>query len=65
MMGVPKEEVDELLQNVEADLRIAAFDQEEKRLKQRNTQRSYILPKLPQGNYIFCDFQTPSLPGIE
>ncbi|KAL6561438.1 hypothetical protein OROMI_017039 [Orobanche minor] len=65
MMGVPKEEVDELLQNVEADLRIAGFDQEEKRLKQRNTQRSYILPKLPQGNYIFCDFQTLSLPGIE
>ncbi|KAL6553590.1 hypothetical protein OROGR_007432 [Orobanche gracilis] len=65
MMGVPKEEVDELLQNVEADLRIAGFDQEEKRLKQRNSHRSYILPKLPQGNYIFCDFQSLSLPGIE
>ncbi|KAK6142422.1 hypothetical protein DH2020_022770 [Rehmannia glutinosa] len=36
MMGVPKDEVDELLQNVKADLRIAGFDEEEKRLKQRN-----------------------------
>ncbi|KAK6142446.1 hypothetical protein DH2020_022794 [Rehmannia glutinosa] len=65
MMGVPKDEVDELLQNVKADLRIAGFDEEEKRLKQRNVHRSYTSPKLPQGTYIFCDFQTLSLPGIE
>ncbi|GFP96132.1 ubiquitin and wlm domain-containing metalloprotease spcc1442.07c [Phtheirospermum japonicum] len=31
MMGVPNDEVDELLQNVKADLRIAGFDDEEKR----------------------------------
>ncbi|KAI3465599.1 hypothetical protein Pfo_022262 [Paulownia fortunei] len=65
MMGVPKDEVDEVLQNAKADLRIAGFDEEEKRLKQRNVDRSYTPPKLPQGTYIFCDFRTLSLPGIE
>lgn len=65
MMGVPKDEIDEVLQNAKADLRIAGFDEEEKRLKQRNVNRSYTSPKLPQGTYIFCDFRTLSLPGIE
>ncbi|XP_057786523.1 uncharacterized protein LOC131003968 [Salvia miltiorrhiza] len=64
MMGVPKDEVDEVLQNAKADLRIAGFDEEEKRLKQRIYGRSYNSTKLPQGNYIFCDFRTLSLPGV-
>lgn len=64
MMGVPKDEVDEVLQNAKVDLRIAGFDEEEKRLKQRISGRSYNSPKLPRGNYIFCDFRTLSLPGV-
>lgn len=64
MMGVPKGEVDEVLQKAKVDLRIAGFDEEERRLKQRISRRSYNSPKLPQGNYIFCDFRTLSLPGI-
>ncbi|XP_012830116.1 PREDICTED: uncharacterized protein LOC105951263 [Erythranthe guttata] len=65
MMGVPKDEVDEVLKNAKADLRIAGFDEEEKRMKQRNINRSYSSPKLPQGTYVFCDFRTLSLPGVE
>lgn len=65
MMGVPKGEVDEVIQNEKMDLRIAGFEEEEKRLKQRISGRSYNSPKLPQGNYIFCDFRTLSLPGVE
>ncbi|KAL6577497.1 hypothetical protein OROMI_009825 [Orobanche minor] len=63
MMGVLKDEVDEVLKNAKVDLRIAGFDEEERRLKQRISGRSYA-PKLPQGTYIFCDFRTLSLPGI-
>ncbi|KAK4420563.1 hypothetical protein Salat_2006700 [Sesamum alatum] len=65
MMGVPKDEVDEVLENAKVDLRIAGFDEEEKRLKQRNADGSYTLRRLPQGPYIFGDFRTLSLPGIE
>ncbi|XP_011085479.1 uncharacterized protein LOC105167449 isoform X1 [Sesamum indicum] len=65
MMGVPKNEVDEVLENAKVDLRIAGFDEEEKRLKQRNGDGSYALPRLPQGPYIFGDFRTLSLPGVE
>lgn len=65
MMGVLKNEVDEVLQNAKADLRIAGFDEEERRLKQRLASRSYTSSKLPQGNFIFCDFRTLSLPGVE
>ncbi|KAL0405265.1 UNVERIFIED_CONTAM: hypothetical protein Slati_3840400 [Sesamum latifolium] len=65
MMGVPKDEVDEVLENAKVDLRIAGFDEEEKRLKQRYVNGSYTLPRLPQGPYIFGDFRTLSLPGIE
>lgn len=64
MMGVPKGEVDEVLQKAKVDLRIAGFEEEERRMKQRISRRSYNSPKLPQGNYIFCDFRTLSLPGI-
>lgn len=64
MMGVSENEVDEVLQNAKANLRIAGFDEEEKRLRQRMSHEPHTL-KLPQGPYIFCDFRTLQLPGIE
>ncbi|KAM1010309.1 hypothetical protein ACFX2I_045729 [Malus domestica] len=64
MMGVSENEVDEVLQNAKENLRIAGFDEEEKRLRQRMTGRPQSL-KLPQGPYIFCEFRTLQLPGIE
>ncbi|KAL2474268.1 wlm [Abeliophyllum distichum] len=65
MMGVSTEEVDEVLNNEKADLRIAGFDEEEKRLKQRKSDGRQTLLKLPQGSYIFSDFQTLNIPGIQ
>ncbi|XP_059662929.1 uncharacterized protein LOC132308742 [Cornus florida] len=65
MMGVPEVEVDEVLQNAKADLRIAGFEQEEKRLKQRMLDRPHTSLKLPHGQYIFCDFRTLHIPGLE
>lgn len=65
MMGVLKDEIDEVLQNAKADHRIAGFDEEERRLRQRNIDGHYKSWKLPQGNYIFCDFRTLSIPGVE
>ncbi|KAI3700904.1 hypothetical protein L2E82_45545 [Cichorium intybus] len=35
MMGVPKEEVDQILESSKTDMRIAGFDEEEKRMRQR------------------------------
>ncbi|BBG99937.1 hypothetical protein Prudu_009796 [Prunus dulcis] len=46
------------------NMRIAGFDEEEMRLRQRMSYRPHTL-KLPQGPYIFCDFRTLQLPGIE
>jgi hypothetical protein len=65
MMGVPETEVDEVLQNAKANLRIAGFEEEEKRLRQRRSRGPYASLKLPQGPYIFCDFRTLELPGVE
>ncbi|CAK9134754.1 unnamed protein product [Ilex paraguariensis] len=65
MMGVPKDEVDEVIQNAKTDLRIAGFDEEDKRLRQRMLDRPHTSMKLPQGTYIFCDFRTLHIPGIE
>lgn len=65
MMGVPKAEVDQVLQNAKADMRIAGFDEEEKRLKQRTLSGPSTTLKLPQGNYIFSEFRTLSIPGLE
>ncbi|KAF5176469.1 Ubiquitin and wlm domain-containing metalloprotease [Thalictrum thalictroides] len=66
MMGVFEDEIDVLSQNgTKEDLRIAGFDEEEKRLRQRMTTRPNTSLKLPQGPYIFCDFRTLHLPGIE
>ncbi|XP_062009341.1 uncharacterized protein LOC133725943 isoform X1 [Rosa rugosa] len=65
MMGAFENEVDEVLQNAKANLRIAGFDEEEKRLRQRMSDRPHTSLKLPQGPYIFSDFRTLQLPGIE
>ncbi|XP_025014855.2 uncharacterized protein LOC8265583 isoform X2 [Ricinus communis] len=65
MMGVSEDEVDKVLQNAKVDLRIAGFDEEEKRMRQRTTYRFQASPKLPQGPYIFCDFRTLQIPGME
>ncbi|KAI3852265.1 hypothetical protein MKW92_022740 [Papaver armeniacum] len=66
MMGVFENEIEEVSQiGTKADLRIAGFDEEEKRLRERMSYRSHTKLKLPQGNYIFCDFRTLQIPGIE
>lgn len=65
MLGVPKAEVDDILQSAKADLRIVGFDEEEKRMRQRISNGLQSSLKLPQGPYVFCDFRTLHLPGIE
>ncbi|XP_061343539.1 uncharacterized protein LOC133289572 [Gastrolobium bilobum] len=65
MMGVSENEVEEVLHNAKANLRIAGFEYEEKRLKQRISHGPRPSPKLPQGPYIFCEFRTLELPGVE
>lgn len=65
MLGVPKDEVDDILQSAKADLRIVGFDEEEKRLRQRISNGLQSSLKLPQGPYVFCDFRTLHLPGVE
>ncbi|KAI3440917.1 WLM domain-containing protein [Psidium guajava] len=64
MMGVPEVEVDEVLEIAKKDLRIVGFDEEERRSR-RMLDRSYRPIQLPQGAYIFCDFRTLQLPGVE
>lgn len=65
MLGVPRDEVDEVLERAKEDFRIAGFEEEEKRQRQRIPDRLGASLKLPQGPYIFCDFRTLHLPGIE
>lgn len=66
MMGVFSDEVDEVSHNSnKPDLRIAGFAEEEQRLRQRMTYRPQASLKLPQGTYIFCEFRTLRIPGIE
>jgi len=66
MMGVFDDEIEEVSDNGKRrNLRIIGFDEEEQRLRQRSTGRPQISLKLPQGQYIFCDFRTLHLPGIE
>ncbi|KAJ1702477.1 hypothetical protein LUZ63_002256 [Rhynchospora breviuscula] len=66
MMGVFEDEIEEVSgNNKRPDLRIIGFDEEEKRLKQRSSNRVQTSLKLPHGPYIFCDFRTLHLPGIE
>ncbi|KAK2648830.1 hypothetical protein Ddye_016319 [Dipteronia dyeriana] len=65
MMGVSEDEVEKVMQNAKADLRIVGFDEEEKRLRKRMLDGPHAPLKLPQGTYIFCDFRTLQLPGVE
>lgn len=65
MMGVSKNEIDHVLKDAESNLRIAGFEEEEKRMKRRMSRVSHFSLKLPQGPYIFSDFRTLELPGIE
>lgn len=66
MMGVYDDEIEEVSDNGKRpDQRIIGFDEEEQRLRQRSSGRPRISLKLPQGQYIFCDFRTLHLPGIE
>ncbi|XP_038901675.1 uncharacterized protein LOC120088443 [Benincasa hispida] len=65
MMGVSKNEVDEVLNNANKNERIIGFDEEEKRLKQRMSSKPKGMLKLPEGPYVFCEFRTLQIPGIE
>ncbi|KAI9084651.1 hypothetical protein K1719_033433 [Acacia pycnantha] len=64
MMGVLKNEVEQVLQDAKVNLRIAGFEEEEKRLKQRSSYGPALL-KLPKGPYIFSEFQTLEIPGVK
>jgi len=65
-MGVFLKEVEEVSQPVmKSDQRIAGFLEEERRAKQRIANGLDIPRRLPQGPYVFCDFRTLQLPGIE
>ncbi|XP_068642812.1 uncharacterized protein [Aristolochia californica] len=66
MMGVFEDEIEAVSQNnSKPDLRILGFDEEEKRQRQRQLKKPQAILKLPQGTYIFCDFRTLQIPGIE
>ncbi|XVE72476.1 hypothetical protein DITRI_Ditri11bG0042100 [Diplodiscus trichospermus] len=65
MMGVPEDEVDRVIQNSKVDMRIAGFNEEERRLRQRMSDGPRASIRLPQGPYIFCNFRTLKIPGVE
>lgn len=65
MMGVYEGEVSKVLQGEKSDLRIIGFEEEDRRMKQRMSYMPLTSLKLPDGPYIFCDFQTFELPGIQ
>lgn len=65
MMGVPEDEVDQVIQNSKVDLRIAGFNEEERRLRLRMSDGPRASLRLPQGPYIFCNFRTLQIPGLE
>ncbi|GAB2242659.1 hypothetical protein Droror1_Dr00019434 [Drosera rotundifolia] len=64
MMGVTEKEVDEVLKGEKENLRIAGFEEEEKRMRMRMLKAPQGPIRLPQGQYIFTDFRTLELPGI-
>ncbi|KAL9258841.1 Protein-tyrosine-phosphatase IBR5-like protein [Drosera capensis] len=64
MMGVSEKEVDEVLKGEKENLRIAGFEEEEKRMRMRMLKAPQGPIRLPQGQYIFADFHTLELPGI-
>ncbi|CAA6661567.1 unnamed protein product [Spirodela intermedia] len=66
MMGVFEYEIEEVSKNSSnSDSRIRGFDEEEERLRRRLLTAPQSSLKLPQGPYIFCDFRTLTIPGIE
>lgn len=64
MMGVSTNEVEQVLEDAKINLRIAGFEEEERRMKQRSSYGPVSL-KLPQGPYIFSEFRTLELPGVK
>ncbi|KAK9133156.1 hypothetical protein Scep_012684 [Stephania cephalantha] len=64
-MGVDGEETSGVRNGTKADQRIVGFDEEEKRLQQRTLRGSQRTIQLQRGAYIFCEFQTLRIPGIE
>lgn len=64
MMGVLTNEVEQVLQDAKTNLRIAGFEDDERRLKQRSSYGPYFPLKLPQGPYIFTEFKTLEIPGV-
>ncbi|XP_031492885.1 uncharacterized protein LOC116259288 isoform X2 [Nymphaea colorata] len=65
MMGIFSNEIEEVSDNgTRLDLRIAGFAEEDNRLRQRMAEGPPVA-KLPKGTYIFCDFHTLQIPGIE
>lgn len=65
LMGATKDEVDEIIKNEKANSRIAGFEEEERRLRQRMSAGPLYPLKLPQGTYVFCEFRTLELPGVK
>ncbi|VVB01437.1 unnamed protein product [Arabis nemorensis] len=65
MMGVSEEEVGGVLTDAMLDMRILGFEEEETRLRQKKLYHSSNSIKLPQGPYVFCNFRTLQIPGIE
>lgn len=66
MMGAFDNEIKEVSQtSTKSDLRILGFDEEEERLRRRALSSVPMPLKLPQGDYIFCNFRTLHLQGIE
>lgn len=65
MLGVSKDEIDQVLEDSKVDLRIAGFNEEEKRMKQRTSYGPNGFVKQKPRTYTFCDFRTLQLPGIE
>ncbi|CAN6478137.1 unnamed protein product [Victoria cruziana] len=65
MMGVFSNEIEEVSDSsTRPDLRLAGFAEEDNRLRQRMAE-DHPISKLPKGIYIFCDFRTLQIPGIE
>ncbi|KAG0555120.1 hypothetical protein KC19_12G146000 [Ceratodon purpureus] len=63
MMGATAEEVKEVSVNKRMESRVIGFEEEERRQKLRSMLGTRS--QLPKGPYIFSDFQTLKLPGIE
>ncbi|KAK9691327.1 hypothetical protein RND81_09G190000 [Saponaria officinalis] len=65
MMGVLANEVDQLLKDSQAKLRIPGFEEEERRMKERLSKGPRKSLKLPEGPYVFGDFRALEIPGTE